>query len=243
MLLRDTVYHAIRQAIITCELQPGLELREQVLAEQHQVSRSPIRDALLRLELENLVTVLPRQGYRVNPIAIPDARDVLGFRLLMEPACVAAAAQADDPALQALDRFRNFETEGLSGSEYLDYDFSFHKAIIELSGRTRMATVGLDLLEQFKRLERAAMVTGNAEDMRRHHLTHQAIIDALQTHHGELAFRLCHDHAAAAHDRIIANLQYISDRQEYPAHQPDPQEGPSAPIGSVRAELPYEVKI
>lgn len=106
MLLRDAIYQAIRHAILTCEFQPGQELREQILAERYHVSRSPIRDSLLRLERENFVTVLPRQGYRVRPISASDVKDVFAFRLMIEPRCAAAAAHADDTALQALDRFR-----------------------------------------------------------------------------------------------------------------------------------------
>src|SRR3954452_17973336 len=106
-LLRDSVYHAIRRAILTCEFKPGQELREQILAEKYRVSRSPIRDSLLRLEQENLVTVLPRQGYRVNPIGPRDIEELFGLRLIIAPACAAAAARADDAALRTLDQFRD----------------------------------------------------------------------------------------------------------------------------------------
>src|ERR1700712_614092 len=91
MLLRDNVYEALRQAILSCDLRPGQELREHDLATRFSVSRSPVRDALLRLEGERLITVLPRQGYLVNAISIADARDIFGLRLLIEPACAAAA--------------------------------------------------------------------------------------------------------------------------------------------------------
>src|SRR5579863_7829817 len=87
MLLRDNIYYALRKAILSCEFQPGQELREQVLAERYRVSRSPIRDSLLRLEQDNLVTVLPRQGYRVNPISISDTEEIFALLLLIEPAC------------------------------------------------------------------------------------------------------------------------------------------------------------
>src|SRR4051812_20485201 len=105
-LLRDSVYRALRHAILTCEFQPGQELREQALAERYRVSRSPIRDSLLRLEQERLVTVLPRQGYRVNPISIRDVDELFGLRLIIAPACAAEAAQADDEAVHQLDQFR-----------------------------------------------------------------------------------------------------------------------------------------
>src|ERR1700761_9464752 len=115
MLLRDRVYQAIRNAILTCEFQPGLELREQILGERYRVSRSPIRDSLLRLEHEKLVTVLPRQGYRVNPISLSDVEDIFGLRLVIEPACAAAGARADDEALQSLSRFRGFARDDRTG--------------------------------------------------------------------------------------------------------------------------------
>ena len=54
-------------------------MREQELAERYAVSRQPVREALLRLEREHLVTVQPRQGYRVNPISLADARDLLAI--------------------------------------------------------------------------------------------------------------------------------------------------------------------
>ena len=93
MLLRDNVYESLRADILTCRLAPGDDMREQELAERYAVSRQPVREALLRLEREHLVTVQPRQGYRVNPISLSDARDLLRFRFALEPACVAEAIE------------------------------------------------------------------------------------------------------------------------------------------------------
>ena len=93
MLLRDNVYESLRSDILACRLAPGDDMREQDLAERYAVSRQPVREALLRLEREHLVTVQPRQGYRVNPISLSDARDLLRFRLALEPACVAEAIE------------------------------------------------------------------------------------------------------------------------------------------------------
>src|SRR5579871_4143999 len=91
MLLRENVYESLRSDILSCRLAPGDDVREQELAERYAVSRQPVREALARLAREHLVTVHPRQGYRVNPISLTDARDLLRFRLALEPACVTAA--------------------------------------------------------------------------------------------------------------------------------------------------------
>jgi GntR family transcriptional regulator, rspAB operon transcriptional repressor len=221
MLLRETIYQAIRRAILTCEFQPGQELREQVLAERYRVSRSPIRDSLLRLELENLVTVLPRQGYRVKPISMSDVEDVFSLRLLIDSACAAgAAARADEAALRALDRFRGFPNQPYTDSEYVEYNQAFHSTIADLSGNMRMAAVSRDLIEQFERLVRVALRTFKEDAVRRACAEHEAIIDALQAHDAECASRLCYEHTAGAHERVSTSLRLVGQQQENPARSP-----------------------
>src|ERR1700745_3192774 len=109
MLLRENVYESLRADILTCRLAPGDDMREQELAERYAVSRQPVREALLRLGREHLLTAHARQGYRVNPISLSDARDLLRFRFALEPACVAEAIEgASDATLKSLNEFRRF---------------------------------------------------------------------------------------------------------------------------------------
>jgi DNA-binding GntR family transcriptional regulator len=219
MLLRDRVYRLLRDAILTCEFQPGQELREQLLAERYHVSRSPIRDSLLRLEQESLVTVLPRQGYRVNPISVSDVEDIFGLRLLIEPACAAAAARADPTALQVLDNFRGIADMERTEAEFLEYNKSFHRAVIDLSGNARMAAIAFELDEQFQRLMRISLQSFNYEHVRHVFSDHEAIIDALQAHDSELASRLSYHHAERAHARISTALRRAAP-QESPLKPP-----------------------
>jgi DNA-binding GntR family transcriptional regulator len=194
MLLRDHIYQTIRHAILTCEFRPGQDLREQILAKQYRVSRSPVRDSLLRLELEHLVTVLPRQGYRVNPVSISDTGDILGLRLLVEPACAAAASQADDADLRLLDGFRGFTDNYFDETSSVEHNAAFHRAVAGLSSNKRMATVSIDLTEQFERLVRADLRAFTPESVHRMCAEHDAIIDALQAHDADRAFRLAYEH-------------------------------------------------
>jgi DNA-binding GntR family transcriptional regulator len=214
MLMRDRVYKAIRGAILSCEFQPGQELREQTLADRYHVSRSPIRDSLLRLEQEKLVTVLPRQGYRVNPISMPDVEDIFGLRLLVEPACAAAAARADDTALRMLDRFRGPAPAGQTEAEFLNYNTSFHRAIIDLSGNDRIAAIALELDEQFQRLMRLSFEGFHFARVRHAFEEHEAIIDALQSHDADRASRLSYDHAARSHARMRGALETVARQGE-----------------------------
>ena len=131
MLLRDNVYDSLRSDILSCRLAPGDDMREQELAERYAVSRQPVREALLRLAREHLVTVQPRQGYRVNPISLSDARDILRFRLALEPACVAEAIEnASDATLRGLDQFRRFSGDH---EKFIAYNRAFHSALAAAS--------------------------------------------------------------------------------------------------------------
>jgi DNA-binding GntR family transcriptional regulator len=209
VLMRDSIYRAIRSAILTCEFQPGQELREQVLAARFGVSRSPIRDTLLRLAMERLVTVLPRQGYRVNPISMSDIEEIFGLRLLIQPACALAAAQADDSALRELDRFREYKFEGQNESEFINYNRAFHRTIEDLAGNTRMAAIARDLDEQYDRLVCISLRAFNFEQVSDAQSEHDAIITALQTHDADRASRLAYKHAARGQARIATALAQL----------------------------------
>jgi GntR family transcriptional regulator, rspAB operon transcriptional repressor len=201
-LLRDKIYQIIRDAILQCEYRPGEEVREQILAARYHVSRSPVRDSLLRLEREGLVTVLPRRGYRVRPISIPDIENLFELRLLIEPACAAAAARLDDLKLQVLSQFKSF-AEKKADLGFLDRALLFHGTVADLSVNRRLAVVALELAEQSARLKRASGFL-IAEEMRMASREHDEIIEAIQAHDAETAAQLSHKHVASAHARTVA---------------------------------------
>ncbi|MEP9350684.1 GntR family transcriptional regulator [Xanthobacter sp. KR7-225] len=203
-LLRDAVYARLKEEILGCRLSPGEELREQELAARFEVSKQPVREALLRLEQERLITVLPRQGYRVNPVSLADARDIFRFREVMEPACAADAARhAGDAALAALDGFRAFDP---SKSDFIRYNRAFHEAVAMCSPHRRMREEVADLVAQADRLVLVSIGTMQGRDPDRLIAEHGAIIDALQARNGRQAARLLRDHIADAEKRVVAAL-------------------------------------
>ena len=90
-LMRDSVFGRIRADILACALTPGRILQEKDLAARYAVSKSPVRDALLRLQEQGLIEVMPRKGYRVLPISLSDARDLYETRILLEKASIKRA--------------------------------------------------------------------------------------------------------------------------------------------------------
>jgi DNA-binding GntR family transcriptional regulator len=206
-LLRVDIYQKLREEILACELPPGADLREQRLAARFSVSKSPVRDALLRLERERLVTISPRQGYRVSPVSVADARDLFRLRSVLETAsAVEGARAAPDEALLALDRFRSFREKGHPGG-FLAYNREFHCALARLSGNERMATAACELIDQMHRLIRVSV--DNTEERKPGGLVleHVRIIEALQRRDGRRAAALLRRHIGAAERRVAHALE------------------------------------
>jgi DNA-binding GntR family transcriptional regulator len=203
LLLRDNIYDSVRADILTCRLAPGEQMREQILAARYAVSRAPIRDALLRLEKERLVTVTPRQGYCVNPISLTDAADLFQLRLVLEPACASAAAKrASDDILRSLDAYRRRPLR----RDFIEYNRAFHAAIAHASGNQRMAETMCNLIDQTERLVRVSLASIKGRDTGQLVDEHAAIIDAMQSRDARRAARIVRDHVERAGRRILASL-------------------------------------
>jgi DNA-binding GntR family transcriptional regulator len=205
MLLRDNVYESLRSDILSCRFAPGDDVREQELAERYSVSRQPVREALLRLEREHLITVQPRQGYRVNPISLSDARDLLRFRLALEPACVAEAIEhAPEKVLKALDDFRRFSGDH---EDFIAYNRAFHCALAHASGNRRMAGALCDLIGQADRLVRVSLANIRDHDPTRLVAEHVELIEAMQRRDARGAQRLIKAHISQTEKRVLPALK------------------------------------
>ena len=91
--LRDVVFNTLRQAILRGELKPGERLMEIQLANKLGVSRTPIREAIRKLELEGLVLMIPRKGAEVAEITEKSLKDVLEVRRALEELAVEIACE------------------------------------------------------------------------------------------------------------------------------------------------------
>lgn len=83
--LKTVAYNAIKQKIVTCELMPGTFVNEELLTEELHISRTPVRDALGRLEQEGLVKIMPKKGILVTELTMRDINMIYELRFLYEP--------------------------------------------------------------------------------------------------------------------------------------------------------------
>ncbi len=200
----------LRAEIISCTLPPGADLHENELAQRFSVSKSPIRDALVRLHAERLVLVQPRKGYRVMPISLSDARELFEFRAMMERMCARnSAASASAAALGALNRFRTVGAWRDQGG-FVAYNRAFHVAIAGLCANRRMVSALSDLIEQFDRVVTMSISGLDRRETASVVAEHGVIIDALQARNGRRAGMLLARHIGRAEKRALSALEQVA---------------------------------
>ncbi len=156
--LADRVVTEIRERIITWEYAPNDILGEKRIADEFDVSRTPVREALALLSQEGLVEVIPRVGYRVSSLSLQDVHEIFDMRILLEgEAAARAAANAAKEELAALQETHKewadaLERRPFSAIDYLKYHDAFHMGIAELANSQRLARSIDQLLREGTRL-------------------------------------------------------------------------------------------
>jgi DNA-binding GntR family transcriptional regulator len=153
--LRDVVFNTLRQAILTGELKPGERLMEIHLANKLGVSRTPIREAIHKLELEGLVTMIPRRGAEVAQITEKSMSDVLEVRRAMDALCAELACdriteEETEQLNQACENFRR-ATQTKDVKKIAQADVELHDIIVEATGNKRLVQLVNNLSEQMYR--------------------------------------------------------------------------------------------
>lgn len=208
-LLRETVYAALRADMISCRLPPGVEIREQELAQRFGVSKSPVRDALMRLESEGLVITLPRQGYRVAPVSLADVQDMFGLREALESASMERITRvASDAQLAELDAFRGFDPDAWDGS-FVAYNREFHRTLARISGNARMRDHLFDLMDQMDRAVQLSVNSLKRGDPMSVVKEHVQIIEMLQARDATRAQRLITRHVNQAGKRVVLAMSRV----------------------------------
>ena len=143
----DLIAESLREEILRGDIPPGAPLRQEELAARFQVSRIPVRDALLRLEAQGLVHVYPNRGAFVISLSANEVREIYDMRILLEGDLIERAVPrmtADDWRRIDAAHADAARTAGTSG--WAEGDWAFHRALYEPAGRARQ----LELVEQLR---------------------------------------------------------------------------------------------
>ena len=202
--LRDVVFQTLRQAILKGELQPGERLMEIKLAESLGVSRTPIREAIRKLELEGLVVMIPRKGAAVANITEKDTKDVLEVRRTVEVACDRITAAQLIQLKEAADAF-----EASKGSMDLiriaETDMHFHEIIYEATHNERLVQMLNNLRENMYRYRIEYLKDSNYYDSLVGE--HKEILDAIEAGDKEKARVCMRDHIDNQQLAVISKIK------------------------------------
>ena len=153
--LRDVVFNTLRQAILRGELKPGERLMEIQLANKLGVSRTPIREAIRKLELEGLVLMIPRKGAEVAEITEKNLRDVLEVRCALEELAVQLACdRMDEEGTKAMKEASAEFCNTLDSDDITriaQADVAFHDIIYAATDNRRLIQLLNNLREQMYR--------------------------------------------------------------------------------------------
>ena len=206
--LRDVVFNTLRQAILRGELQPGERLMEIQLAQRLGVSRTPVREAIRKLELEGLVLMIPRRGAEVAEITRQDLEDVLEVRAALEELAVKDACEhITDEQLQDLKKVANEFKRSLEGTDLVacaEADIHFHEIIYAATNNKRLVQMLNNLREQMYRYRME-----NLKDKRTYRTLveeHDAIRRALKKHDKEKAGAAINVHIENQRRSILASI-------------------------------------
>ncbi len=131
--LKSSTYLALKQKIINCAYPPGMILNETQLANEFGLSRTPIREAISRLEMEGYIKILPKKGIQVTDITLNDVLQIFQTRIEIEPVTLKMAAPYMDP--NDLIQFRSrFETENPDILNAFKLDTEMHLFLIDHCG-------------------------------------------------------------------------------------------------------------
>jgi DNA-binding GntR family transcriptional regulator len=197
--LKDRIYESLKAAITTMNIyDPRAELRldERDLSERLTISRTPIREALARLEQEGLVRIVPRRGvYIVRKTKAEILEMITVWAALESMAARLITENATDRDIRSLRKlFATFENDQIQAhiDEYSDTNIEFHQAILKLSDCHLLKDIADGLFIHMRAIR--ARTISESDRANRSIIDHMNIIEALESRDTELAERLVREH-------------------------------------------------
>jgi len=199
--LKKQAYEAIRMAVLQRELKRDLIYSEQWFADRYQISRTPVREALLQLRNEGLIDVLPNRGVIIKPITLEDAKNIYHMRAAIEGYCSAYLANHahEEGGIETLKRVETVLERCHENFNYTD-ELQFHLEIIQY-------TKNPEFINQFSRM-RAKIdvfwyeITSGEARYEEIYTEHKAILDAMKAGDAEAAREASERHLMIILERI-----------------------------------------
>jgi len=205
--LSEKAYRLIKQKVVTLELPPSAVIDEHVLMQELGLGRTPIREALQRLDSEGLVNIVPRRGTFVNDISVTDLQKIFELRVVLEGFCARVAAQrVTEDELEKMESVLR-DLEQLQGGEsqaLMSIDKRFHRLLYAAADNEFMADILNRLYDLSLRLW--YLVLNHLNEVRHSIEQHHEVLDALREGDGAQAETTIQKHILEFQQSIKAAL-------------------------------------
>jgi len=206
--LRDVVFDTLRDAIIQGRLEPGERLMETQLAEELGVSRTPVREAMRRLEQEGFIVMVPHKGAYVAGITLRDIADVFEVRAALDSLAAGLAAQRiTEDELEELEKaLVRLSEDTIAGNveKIVKSDEAFHEIIYRASRNERLLQIIINLQEQIHRFRTTSLSRpGRAKITIEEH---RKIVEAISEHNVALSQTLAMEHTESAEQNLLSAI-------------------------------------
>ena len=213
--LREIVNEQLKLQILTGKITPGTRMMEVELADEMGVSRTPIREAIRKLEKEGLVTIEPRRGAYASDISVKDMVDTLEVREDLEGLAAALAAERmTDEQMEELIQITRKYSEAISNSDtekIISYDEQFHKHIVACSGNKTLIQLSETVQELALRFRYLFY-----DDFSRYEnmpVEHRQILDAIKGGDADTARQTADNHVKRLKEFVIQEGEAVFNKQ------------------------------
>lgn len=212
--LKDKIYDSLKQAITSMNIyaeDAELRLDERRLSEQLEISRTPVREALARLEQEGLVHIVPRRGvYIVRKTKAEILEVITVWAALESTAARLVIEKAEDHEISSLRKlFTTFEGEQVQAhiDEYSETNIKFHQAILKMSQCDLLCEIAENLFIHMRSIR--ARTIADLDRANRSIIDHMHIIEALENRDSDLAAQLVREHCMNLARHIEKHVDYL----------------------------------
>ncbi|MFA6850512.1 MAG: GntR family transcriptional regulator [Selenomonadaceae bacterium] len=209
--LREVVCETLRDAIRKGVLKPGERLMEIQLAEELGVSRTPVREAIRKLELEGYVIMMPRRGTYVANLSIRDVNEVFEIRTSLDSlASGLAAERITDEELERLQRLLVLIGEYIEENnmeKIVETDTEFHDILYQASRNTRLVGIIFNLREQLTRFRSTSMAyPGRLKETLEEH---RHLVEAIAQGDALEAQRAAEEHMEKSEQTLLTSMEVM----------------------------------
>ena len=209
--LREVVYETLREAIKTGGLTPGERLMEIQLAEELGVSRTPVREAIRKLELERFEVMIPRRGTYVANLSLKDINEVFEIRAALDGLAAGLAAERiTEEELEQLERLLVEISEHIDqhdNEKIVATDEAFHDILYRASRNERLVGIIYNLREQFTRFRSVSINYPGRLQITLE--VHRQLVEAIARREPDMAQQKAREHIENAEQTLLLELDQL----------------------------------